>query len=88
MKATKFFFVEVTDTFGGEANYGWVARFKVRASTVQGAIRKVSTEVGLAARKEYDTGDMARYNFKDACVCAFVMDFDAYKEQYPRIVTI
>jgi len=41
------FFVEITDTFGGEANYSWVKRFIVRASTFRGAISKVSKETPL-----------------------------------------
>jgi hypothetical protein len=62
-------FVEVTDTFGGVANYCWVRRYLVHASTMRGAMGKVP---GYAWRKEYDTGDMARYNAQGAAVCAFI----------------
>lgn len=31
------YFVEVTDTFGGEANYCWVRRYKVSASSKLGS---------------------------------------------------
>ena len=31
------FHIEVTDTFGGEANYCWVKRFKVTAKSELGA---------------------------------------------------
>ena len=70
-------FVEVTDTFGGEANYSWVHRFKVRASSFRGAISKVTRETGYPARKEYDNADFARYNATGACVCYFVQWYDA-----------
>ena len=43
----EIFIIEVTDTYGGEANYCWVHRFKVRASSTMGAIRKVGREMGL-----------------------------------------
>jgi len=66
------FIVEVTDTFGGEANYAWVRRFTVTAKSFRGAISKVSRMMGYAFRKEYDCGDLARYNAQGACVCAFV----------------
>jgi hypothetical protein len=40
------YFVEMTDTFGGEANYCWVNRFIVSASTPRGAMRRVTTRTG------------------------------------------
>ena len=89
MKATKsIFFVEVTDTYGGEANYCWVHRFKVHATTFRGAIRKVSREMGFSARLNGDFGDMARYDFKGAAICAFVMPYEDQAEQYTRVVSI
>ena len=55
MKATQsIFFVEVTDTYAGDANYTWVHRFKVHATTFSGAMRKVNddgtTQVSSAHR--------------------------------------
>jgi hypothetical protein len=70
------FFVEVTDTFGGEANYCWVKRFKVHAISVRGAITKVSRELGLAAKKQAHYGDLVRYDFKNTCICAFVTGWE------------
>lgn len=64
--------VEMTDTFGDEANYSWVKRFTVSAKSVLGAIRKVTKETGLPARKDYDAGDCVRYNVPNACICYFV----------------
>ena len=50
MKAHAIFFVEVTDTYGGESNYSWVHRFKVHATTYRGAMRKVSKHMGFNAK--------------------------------------
>lgn len=66
------FKIEVTDTYGGEANYCWVRRYKYKAKSMLGAIRMLSREYGGQWRKESDYGDMARYNLKNACICAFV----------------
>jgi len=80
------FFVEMTDTFGGEANYSWVKCFMVSAKTMRGAISKVTRETGYKARKAYDTGDMARYNVPGACICYFVSYSDGKEaEQYSYV---
>lgn len=90
MKATQsIFFVEVTDTYAGDANYCWVHRFKVHATTFRGAIRKVSREMGLpSARKTWDYMDMVRYDFKGAAICAFVTDYEDQAENYLRVVSL
>lgn len=90
MKSTQsIFFVEVTDTYAGEANYCWVNRFKVHATTFRGAMRKVSKEMGLtSARINGNYGDMARYDFKDAAICAFVMSYEDQAEQYSRVTSL
>ena len=44
------FFAEMTDTFGGEANYCWVNRFIVSASTPGGAMRRVCARTGDRVR--------------------------------------
>jgi len=83
------FYVEMTDTFGGEANYSWVNRFLVKAKTMRGAIGKVTRRTGYPARKDYDTGDMARYNVPRYSICYFVNWSDGSEaDQYSRIETI
>jgi hypothetical protein len=77
MKMKNDYFVEVTDTYGGEANYCWVNRYKVRASSMMGAARRVAHQGGYEVRKDYNTGDMARYNAKGECVCMFVEHYDS-----------
>ncbi len=89
MKNTQsIFFVEVTDTYGGEANYCWVQRFKVHASSFTGAIRKVSREMGMRSRINGNYGDMARYDFKGAAICAFVMPYEDQAEKYSYVKSI
>ena len=66
------FEIEITDTFGGESNYSWVKRYTVHATSFMGAMRIAARDFGGAWRYEYDTGDMARYDMKGACICAFV----------------
>jgi hypothetical protein len=75
--AHSYYFAEVTDTFGGDANYCWVRRYKVRADTLLRAIWLVSRANGYSFRRQYDTGDMVRYDARAACVCAFVSHWDA-----------
>ena len=80
------YFIEMTDTFGGEANYCWVHRFIVSASSERGAMRKVAKKTGFAVRNV----GCDRWDAVGACVCYFVewidaADIEARKEQYSRI---
>jgi hypothetical protein len=80
------YYVEHTDTYGGEANYCWVDRFLVTASTMRGAIRKVSKETGYPAKMENNYGDMRRYNVPGCCMCYFVSYAEGNEQdQYSRI---
>ena len=83
------FFVEMTDTFRGEANYSWVNRFMVKAKTKRGAIGKVTRETGYHARIDWDNGDSARYNVQGACICYFVSEAQGDEcEKYSRIKSL
>lgn len=68
-----YFDVEMTDTFSGEANYTWVERFRVKAKSASGAIRKVSRYLGLQGRirKDADFGTLIRHNVTGAAICLF-----------------
>jgi hypothetical protein len=66
--------VEVTDTFGGEANYCWVRRYTIKSVSMLGAVQKLSRHEGLSFRKSYG----GRYDAKGACVCAFIDYADEY----------
>lgn len=53
--------IEVTDTFGGEANYCWVLRGKTRAKSRRGLIRAAKSLAGWHGRCRVnvnDCGDM------------------------------
>jgi len=89
MQMREIFFVEVTDTYGGEANYSWVQRFKVHANTTRGAMRKVAKEMGYGGvSKDWDTGDMERWNWNRATVCAFIEGYADQAEHKMWVVSI
>lgn len=73
--AKTIFFVEMTDTFGEDANYAWVKRFLVSATTALGAMRKVAKHTGLYVKLRY-SGEVTRYNAVGACICFFVQESD------------
>ena len=88
-KGQKFYFVELTDTFGGEANYCWAKRYKVAASSFNGAIRKIAKATYYRFRKEYDAGDMVKYKAIGACVCAFVEEYNELcHADYSRVIEL
>ena len=68
--------IEMTDTFGGEANYCWVKRAKIEGSfdnprALLKEIRKEFDLGGVKLRKVMDCGDMVRWDIVGACVCIF-----------------
>jgi hypothetical protein len=87
-KCKEIFYVEVTDTFGGEANYSWVRRYKVHANTMRGAMLKVSRHLGASARRVMNCGDMCRYDLSNSAVCAFVMGYEDQAERYSGVQSI
>jgi hypothetical protein len=89
MKTTNQYYIEMTDTYDGEANYCWVNRFLVTASTMRGAMRKVSKETGYPAKMDYSTGDMCRYNVPKACICYFIQYSEGNESEiYFRVKTL
>ena len=70
------FYIEITDTFGGEANYSWVTRHKVKAKSIRGAIVRINRDSGLGFHKVADYGDMVRYDSHSGSTCAFVEQWD------------
>ena len=65
------YFVEVTDVFGGDANYGWVTRHIIRAKSERGAINALSRRSGLNWRN-----DGFRYLSKSGATCCFIDWYD------------
>lgn len=71
----RFFFVEITDTYGGEANYSWVTRHKIRASSQRGAMIRINRDSGLGFRWD----GCHRYDSRSGATCAFIEDWDDEK---------
>ena len=86
------YFIEMTDTFGGEANYCWVNRFIVSASSPRGAMRKVCARTGDKVQCVMP-GDPERWDSRTDCVCYFVewvddADVQTMIDNYSRIEVI
>ena len=88
-----YYFAEITDTFSGEANYSWVRRYIVRASSDLGAVNVISRHYGAGWRAEWSTGETTRYNLQGAAVCMFISyieeeEVDEYIGRYSRIENV
>jgi hypothetical protein len=72
------FLIEKTETLGGEANYSWVRRVYVRATSPRGAINKARKHwtCGGKIRKTSDCGDMIRWDVDGAAICYFCVYID------------
>jgi hypothetical protein len=68
--------IEITDTYGGEANYSWVTRYTILANSTHGALCKLAKQYGSGWRLDFDTGGVARYNLKNAAICLFINQVD------------
>lgn len=85
----KQFFVEITDTFGGEANYSWVTRHKVAASTMRGAMWRISRDSGISWNRVDYYGDSQRWDSKSGATCAFVYEWDeSLHSNYSNVNTL
>ena len=66
------FNVEITDTFGGEANYSWVTRHVIRARSPRGVAVIMNRRSGLGFHKVSDYGDLCRYDSASGATCMFI----------------
>lgn len=66
--------VEITDTFGGDANYTWVTRHVIRARSPRGVATIMNRQTGLGFRKTDEYGDMTRYDSASGATCMFVQE--------------
>ncbi len=76
------FFIEVTDVYGGEANYSWVTRHVIKAKSERGAITALARRSGLNWRN-----DGYRYLSKSGATCAFVDRYDETSHGQLRLDT-
>ena len=70
------FFIEVTDTFGGDANYAWVTRHVIRAKTQRGAVNRFSRLSGMNWHCVDAYSDTARYDSHSGATCYFIEGYD------------
>lgn len=66
------YFAEITDTYGGEANYSWVTRHKIKASSIRGALIRLNRDSGLGFRSV----GCDRYDSRSGATCAFITPWD------------
>ena len=77
--AKTLYFIEVTDTFGGEANYSWVTRHVIRGVSVRGAVNRFSR---LSAMHWHSVG-CDRYDSASGATCLFITPYDPeYHAEY------
>jgi hypothetical protein len=66
------FYIEVTDTLGGEANYSWVTRHIVRGASIRGALQRFSRMSGM----HWHGVGSGRYDSASGATCLFIDEFD------------
>lgn len=69
--------IEMTDTFGGEANYCWVRHATIEApsdATSRLLIRRAKRALGLAScrHRTSDFGDLLRLDLVNNPICIFI----------------
>lgn len=84
MKTEKtLFFAEITDTYGGEANYCWARRYKGYAKTELGFLRMVQREYGGEWRAN---GLGSSYDARGSCIRMFIDDYvPEFHDDYTNI---
>lgn len=70
------YYVEITDTYGGEANYSWVTRHVIKAKSTRGCANALSRRSGLNWHKTSDYCDLARYDSASGATCAFISEYE------------
>ena len=81
------YLIEVTDTYGGDANYSWVTRHLIRASSLRGAVNRFSRLSGMSWKCVDDFGDSRRYDSKSGATCFFIEEWDGDADRLPRLNT-
>ena len=83
------YYVEITDTFAGDANYSWVTRYKVTSAENENeAIIKISNESGIDWVKQWDDGTVSRYDSESGLTCLFVCEYDDDERKDYRVSVI
>ena len=82
------YFVEITDTFAGEANYSWATHYKVTAQNENDAIVKISNEYGIDWIKQWDDCECSRYDSESGATCLFISEYDDDEHSHYRVSVI
>ena len=67
------YFIEITDTFGGQANYSWVEKHYIEAED-KNVVRRAKNLIGWNGVRcnRYDHGDLIELRPRHQCVVAFI----------------
>lgn len=68
----KTYEIEVTDTFGGEANYSYVSRLTIQAKSLRACVLQLGKETGYNWRFKDNLGEYVRYDTTSGLTCAFI----------------
>ena len=68
--------IEVTDTFGGQANYDWVNRYEITTTgdiSYLALVRRIKSVTGYSGirGRTYVSGDFVEIRFPDRCIVIF-----------------
>lgn len=66
------FFVDITDTFGGEANFSWVTCHIIRAKSLRGCVNALARRSGIS----WHSVGCGRYDSHSGATCAFIQEYD------------
>ena len=81
---TNLYYIQVTDTYAGEANYSWVTHHIIKAKSMRGAVQRFGRMSGMSWHcvGDYggDYGDSKRYDSRSGTTCYFITGIcDAYE---------
>jgi hypothetical protein len=75
-----YYDIEFTDTFGNEANYCWIERYRVQAKNMKQAITKAKQARYYSPIPrhtiQFNDNDFCRIDIIGACICAFIQFSD------------
>jgi hypothetical protein len=81
------YYIEVTDTFGGEANYSWVTRHIIHGNTMRGAIQRFSRMSGINWYCVSNYIDQKRYDSTSGATCFFIKEYNEENTEGYRFST-
>lgn len=71
----EYFYIEVTDVYGGEDNYSWATRHIIKAKTMRGAVNRFSRMSGISWRCVGGHDGQRRYDSRSGATCFFIEPF-------------